>query len=60
MTPQKLELMNASVDAWCQVACPRLSIDWGEAFTVRLLFRADAVCPCSAGLAAAPVALMLG
>ena len=39
VTPQKLALMNASVDAWCQIACPRLSIDWGEAFTVSALHR---------------------
>ena len=25
------------VEAWVQVACPRLSIDWGRAFTVPLL-----------------------
>ncbi len=35
VTPQKLALMDGSVDAWCQVACPRLSIDWGEAFKVQ-------------------------
>lgn len=31
--PTKLALMGAGIDAWVQVACPRLSIDWGEAFT---------------------------
>ena len=30
--PDKLASMSA-VGAWIQVACPRLSIDWGEAFT---------------------------
>ena len=36
--PQKLKLMSSSVEAWVQIACPRLSIDWGMAFDkVRLL-----------------------
>ena len=35
--PQKLSLMDANVDAWIQIACPRLSIDWGLAFTKPLL-----------------------
>ena len=34
--PQKLALFP-QVQAWVQVACPRLSVDWGEAFTVPLL-----------------------
>eukprot|EP00127_Corallochytrium_limacisporum_P003326 Clim_evm15s148 gene=Clim_evmTU15s148 len=34
--PDKLELF-AGVDAWVQVACPRLSIDWGYAFPKPLL-----------------------
>ena len=34
--PQKLALME-DVDAWVQVACPRLSIDWGYAFGKPLL-----------------------
>ncbi|XP_072320430.1 2-(3-amino-3-carboxypropyl)histidine synthase subunit 1 [Eucyclogobius newberryi] len=34
--PSKLELM-ADVDAWVQIACPRLSIDWGTAFKKPLL-----------------------
>lgn len=29
ITPAKLRLMN-TVDAWVQVACPRLSVDWGH------------------------------
>jgi len=29
--PWKLEMMD-HVEAWVQVACPRLSIDWGEGF----------------------------
>ena len=29
--PEKLKLFEG-VDAWVQVACPRLSIDWGSAF----------------------------
>ncbi|XP_041653733.1 2-(3-amino-3-carboxypropyl)histidine synthase subunit 1 isoform X2 [Cheilinus undulatus] len=34
--PCKLDLMP-DVDAWVQIACPRLSIDWGTAFTKPLL-----------------------
>eukprot|EP01116_Phalansterium_solitarium_P007440 TRINITY_DN20100_c0_g1_i1.p1 TRINITY_DN20100_c0_g1~~TRINITY_DN20100_c0_g1_i1.p1 ORF type:complete len:449 (+),score=140.11 TRINITY_DN20100_c0_g1_i1:63-1409(+) len=34
--PAKLD-MFAEVDAWIQIACPRLSIDWGYAFTKPLL-----------------------
>jgi len=34
--PQKLALMN-DVGAWVQIACPRLSIDWGLAFASPLL-----------------------
>lgn len=34
--PSKLDLM-ADVDAWIQIACPRLSIDWGTAFSKPLL-----------------------
>ncbi len=34
--PEKLKLFR-DVDAWVQVACPRLSIDWGTAFEKPLL-----------------------
>eukprot|EP01112_Ceratiomyxa_fruticulosa_P016703 TRINITY_DN5088_c0_g1_i1.p1 TRINITY_DN5088_c0_g1~~TRINITY_DN5088_c0_g1_i1.p1 ORF type:complete len:493 (-),score=85.41 TRINITY_DN5088_c0_g1_i1:86-1519(-) len=34
--PSKLQLFE-HVDAWIQIACPRLSIDWGEAFSKPLL-----------------------
>ncbi|KAF4086082.1 hypothetical protein AMELA_G00102300 [Ameiurus melas] len=34
--PSKLALM-ADVDTWVQIACPRLSIDWGTAFSKPLL-----------------------
>uniref|UniRef100_A0A8C6S4E1 2-(3-amino-3-carboxypropyl)histidine synthase subunit 1 n=1 Tax=Neogobius melanostomus TaxID=47308 RepID=A0A8C6S4E1_9GOBI len=34
--PSKLELMT-DIDAWVQIACPRLSIDWGAAFKKPLL-----------------------
>ena len=34
--PEKLNLLK-DVDVWVQVACPRLSIDWGTAFTKPLL-----------------------
>lgn len=30
--PQKLSCFGDTVDAWIQIACPRLSIDWGTAF----------------------------
>jgi 2-(3-amino-3-carboxypropyl)histidine synthase len=35
--PQKLALFGKMVDAWVQIACPRLSIDWGDAFHQPLL-----------------------
>jgi len=35
--PSKLQLMDRKVDAWVQVACPRLSIDWGTSFSKPLL-----------------------
>lgn len=31
VAPWKLDMMS-NVDAWIQIACPRLSIDWGEGF----------------------------
>ncbi|DAZ97041.1 TPA: LOW QUALITY PROTEIN: hypothetical protein N0F65_012910 [Lagenidium giganteum] len=34
--PDKLAMFK-DVDAWIQIACPRLSIDWGYAFTKPLL-----------------------
>jgi len=30
ITPQKLQRFEDEVDAWVQIACPRLSIDWGH------------------------------
>lgn len=31
ITPAKLQLFaNSNIDAWVQVACPRLSVDWGH------------------------------
>lgn len=30
ITPSKLKLFGSKVDAWIQVACPRLSVDWGH------------------------------
>lgn len=30
ITPAKLKLFGNEVDAWVQVACPRLSVDWGH------------------------------
>lgn len=32
VTPPRLALFADSVDAFVQIACPRLSIDWGEGF----------------------------
>lgn len=37
ISPSKIALFGDSVDVWVQIACPRLSIDWGEAFTKPLL-----------------------
>ncbi|KAA8493828.1 2-(3-amino-3-carboxypropyl)histidine synthase subunit 1 [Porphyridium purpureum] len=39
ISPTKLQALEhaGGVDAWVQIACPRLSIDWGEAFTRPLL-----------------------
>merc|ERR1711972_104187 len=36
VSPERLALFRG-VDAWVQVACPRLSMDWGEAFGAPLL-----------------------
>uniref|UniRef100_A0A0N5ATK5 2-(3-amino-3-carboxypropyl)histidine synthase subunit 1 n=1 Tax=Syphacia muris TaxID=451379 RepID=A0A0N5ATK5_9BILA len=36
ITPQKLALFE-DVECWVQVACPRISLDWGNAFSVPLL-----------------------
>jgi hypothetical protein len=37
LNPAKVERFKGSVEAWVQIACPRLSIDWGEAFAAPLL-----------------------
>ncbi|XP_010519544.1 PREDICTED: diphthamide biosynthesis protein 1 [Tarenaya hassleriana] len=37
LSPTRVALFEDSVDAWVQIACPRLSIDWGEAFRKPLL-----------------------
>lgn len=37
LSPARIELFGDSVDAWIQIACPRLSIDWGDAFVKPLL-----------------------
>ena len=36
ISPAKLALL-AGPDAWVQIACPRLSIDWGDAFHAPVL-----------------------
>ena len=43
ISPARIELFEDSVEAWIQIACPRLSIDWGDAFRKPLLtsFEAD-------------------
>ncbi|KAI8104283.1 hypothetical protein M9434_002843 [Picochlorum sp. BPE23] len=33
ISPKKLSMMSDGIDAWIQIACPRLSIDWGDEFT---------------------------
>jgi len=35
--PAKLATMESWVECWVQVACPRLSIDWGRHFSRPLL-----------------------
>ncbi|XP_034684247.1 2-(3-amino-3-carboxypropyl)histidine synthase subunit 1 [Vitis riparia] len=37
ISPARVLLFGDSVDAWIQIACPRLSIDWGDAFGKPLL-----------------------
>ncbi|RDY14072.1 2-(3-amino-3-carboxypropyl)histidine synthase subunit 1, partial [Mucuna pruriens] len=37
LSPGRIALFEDSVDAWIQIACPRLSIDWGEAFVKPVL-----------------------
>ncbi|EFJ14309.1 hypothetical protein SELMODRAFT_156702 [Selaginella moellendorffii] len=37
MSPAKIGLLEETIDAWIQIACPRLSIDWGEAYGRPLL-----------------------
>ncbi|CDJ56026.1 putative diphthamide synthesis domain-containing protein [Eimeria maxima] len=36
-TPNKLKTLNTQLDAFVQIGCPRLSIDWGESFDAPLL-----------------------
>lgn len=37
LSPTRIGLFEDSVDAWIQIACPRLSIDWGDAFVKPVL-----------------------
>ncbi|KAH7279395.1 hypothetical protein KP509_37G017600 [Ceratopteris richardii] len=37
LSPSKISLFEDAIDVWVQIACPRLSIDWGEAFEKPLL-----------------------
>ncbi|KAI6245375.1 2-(3-amino-3-carboxypropyl)histidine synthase subunit 1 [Erysiphe necator] len=41
--PSKLALLSHEVECWVQVACPRLSIDWGYAFPRPLLSAYEAL-----------------
>ena len=47
--PEKLKRFGDSVDVWVQVACPRLSIDWGTAFDRPLLTPYEAAIALNAG-----------
>lgn len=42
ISPNKLDLLP-DVDAWVQIACPRLSIDWGMTFSKPLLSVYEAI-----------------
>lgn len=33
ISPNKIKDMSNGIDAWVQIACPRLSIDWGDEFS---------------------------
>jgi len=35
--PSKLSILSSQCDAWVQIACPRLSVDWASGFTQPLL-----------------------
>ncbi|CAN0890951.1 2-(3-amino-3-carboxypropyl)histidine synthase subunit 1 [Linum grandiflorum] len=37
ISPTRIQLFEDCVDAWIQIACPRLSIDWGDAFLKPIL-----------------------
>lgn len=37
MSPARIALFEDSIDAWIQIACPRLSVDWGESYGKPLL-----------------------
>lgn len=41
---EKLSYLESQVDAWIQIACPRLSIDWGTYFSKPLLSPYEAFC----------------
>ncbi|XP_061376223.1 uncharacterized protein LOC133318245 [Gastrolobium bilobum] len=45
ISPGRIALFEDSLDAWIQIACPRLSIDWGDAFMKPVLtpFEAEIV-----------------
>jgi 2-(3-amino-3-carboxypropyl)histidine synthase len=37
LSPTKLSAMEEEIDVWVQIACPRLSIDWADAFSKKPL-----------------------
>jgi len=37
LSPQRLSLFYDAIDVWVQIACPRLSIDWGHEYPKPLL-----------------------
>ncbi len=51
MSPAKLAALSHGVDAWVQIACPRLSIDWGEGFSKPTLNPYEVTGACRGGVA---------
>eukprot|EP00727_Mastigamoeba_balamuthi_P002871 m51a1_g12581 hypothetical protein (619) ;mRNA; f:1243-4005 len=50
VSPQALDAFGP-VDVWVQVACPRLSIDWGDSFSAPLLTSYEAIAAFDDGVA---------
>jgi 2-(3-amino-3-carboxypropyl)histidine synthase len=49
ITPHKLHLLEKSVDAWVQVACPRLSVDWGHLLSRKPVLSSYELMKCMTG-----------